>query len=93
MPYKDPEKQRTAQKINKHKQRLERRSVLLKDKKCIDCGNDDPRVLEFHHRDPNEKESAIAAVLSSSWEKILSEVVKCDVICANCHSIRHYSPL
>lgn len=68
--------------------------VKLKDflckSKCVDCGNDNPIVLEFDHRDPKNKEYAIAQIVGSGycWETIAKEIDKCDVVCANCHRIR-----
>jgi hypothetical protein len=62
----------------------------LKTHPCVDCGNPDPRVLEFDHR--RDKKFTIGAAVSSghvSWGKILVEIDKCDVRCANCHRIRH----
>jgi hypothetical protein len=53
---------------------------------CINCGESDPVVLEFDHRDRNEKIESISNLISnSSWERIKSEIEKCDVLCANCH--------
>lgn len=60
---------------------------------CEQCGNNDFRVLEFHHEDPNEKEQNIANIVTSgrwSREHIMDEVKKCRVLCANCHRIHHY---
>lgn len=58
----------------------------LKSHPCVDCGEKDPRVLEFDHvRDV--KDMAISSMLRNnhSIERIQSEIVKCDVRCANCH--------
>jgi hypothetical protein len=57
---------------------------------CQDCGNEDPRVLVFHHRDPATKEYDVSGRrLRLSLEKLFLEVDKCDLLCANCHLIRH----
>lgn len=52
---------------------------------CIDCGEADPVVLEFDHR--NGKEFGIADYIrcGGSTERLLAEMAKCDVRCANCH--------
>lgn len=51
---------------------------------CIDCGERDPVVLDFDHR--GDKKFHISNRVSSMrWEKLLLEVVKCDVRCSNCH--------
>lgn len=56
------------------------------------CGESDPVVLEFHHRDPKDKRSTISAMLSNSCSmKVLTdEIEKCDVLCANCHRRLHH---
>lgn len=65
-------------------------SDYLSDKKCKDCGNDDVRVLEFDHL--KDKKFNISGSLNHyTWEKILEEIKKCHIVCANCHRIRTYS--
>lgn len=61
----------------------------LKDKCCARCGETDYILLEFHHRDPALKEYTIAVMMSYSWDIILTEIEKCDVMCANCHRVEH----
>jgi hypothetical protein len=54
---------------------------------CIDCGEDDPIVLEFDHLEG--KEFAIAKGLRDrNWQSVLDEMAKCEVVCANCHRRR-----
>lgn len=57
---------------------------------CARCSNHDLRVLQFHHRDPSTKAYSVANMKSMRWERILEEIAKCDVLCANCHSIEHF---
>lgn len=59
---------------------------------CKRCGVTDFRVLQFHHRDSNDKKFNISDRCRSdrSLTTLLKEVVKCDVLCANCHFILHY---
>lgn len=52
---------------------------------CVTCGESDPIVLEFDHRDIKEKESNVSELMKYSLSKIKKEVAKCDVMCANCH--------
>lgn len=57
---------------------------------CKDCGETDPVVKQFHHRNPEEK----LFTVGNSWhtwglDMIVAEVAKCDVLCANCHLKRH----
>ena len=57
---------------------------------CVDCGEADPVVLEFDHRNPVEKSRAVSDLIHSrtSWARLLAEIEKCDVRCANCHRRR-----
>lgn len=52
---------------------------------CVDCGERDPVVLDFDHRDPKTKKFTIAGGRKRTWDEILTEINKCDVRCANCH--------
>lgn len=55
---------------------------------CEICGNEDYRVLEFHHL--SNKDNNIADMLTYSKDRILEEITKCKVLCANCHRIEHF---
>lgn len=59
----------------------------LSENPCVDCGETDILVLEFDHRDGNP-EHRVSSLLGTSrtWSVILSEIEKCDVRCANCHT-------
>jgi hypothetical protein len=54
---------------------------------CVDCGEDDPVVLEFDHRDRELKTGSVSKMISNhaSISQIQNEVVKCDVRCVLCH--------
>jgi hypothetical protein len=54
---------------------------------CADCGETDPLVLEFDHL--KDKSFNIGHQFASrSWQAILDEIEKCEVVCANCHRRR-----
>ena len=58
---------------------------------CVKCGEKRPYVIDFHHRDPLQKEFTINHLLKSgSYETLLKELEKCDALCANCHREFHY---
>ena len=56
---------------------------------CVRCGESDLACLDFHHRDPSEKEGHIGHIRRFSVERINAEIAKCDVLCANCHRKHH----
>jgi hypothetical protein len=53
---------------------------------CVDCGEPDVRVLEFDHV-RGQKEGNVGDLVGEglAWQRILSEISKCEVRCANCH--------
>ena len=75
---------------SKKRLRLERTKLLLEyfeAHPCRNCGESDPVVLDFDHQ--GDKTFAIGEVLTyRRWERILEEIVKCEVVCANCHRRR-----
>lgn len=62
----------------------------LKKHPCIDCGNDNPIVLDFDHKDNSNKICDIGVAADSNWSlrKIQIEIDKCNIRCSNCHRIR-----
>ena len=73
--------------------RAETRGLLaayLAENSCVDCGEDDIRVLDFDHRPGVVKVAEVArmAMHGMSWRAIEAEIAKCDVRCANCHRRR-----
>ena len=76
----------------KKKRRNKNAEWLLEHKKtlsCNRCNNNDHRVLEFHHL--RDKEFTISNCVHYGKEKIMDEINKCEVLCANCHRIEHYN--
>ncbi|HEY4056279.1 MAG TPA: hypothetical protein VGM39_06705 [Kofleriaceae bacterium] len=61
-------------------------------KKCERCGETTPECLQFHHKDPTQKEVDLGLALAWRWkrERILAEAEKCEVLCANCHLKHHW---
>lgn len=58
--------------------------------KCADCNHTfHPNVYDFHHLDPNEKDTTLGNLLHKSWKYIEPELKKCVMLCANCHRLRH----
>lgn len=63
--------------------------LYLASKGCEECGERDPRVLEYDHKDPRKKRATISKLVIDgySWKSpvLKAEVAKCRVLCANCH--------
>lgn len=61
--------------------------------KCKKCGleynNKNACIFHFHHKEPENKKSILAKKFSGSFEKAVTELDKCILLCANCHSIEH----
>lgn len=56
---------------------------------CTDCGyREHPAALQFDHLPGTAKRGQISRLSRYSWERVLEEFAKCEVVCANCHAIR-----
>lgn len=58
---------------------------ILKNNSCVDCGEKDIIVLDFDHRDSKNFDISTLVHSACSEEKLLNELDKCDIRCANCH--------
>jgi hypothetical protein len=65
----------------------------IKSQPCADCKNKfPPYVMEFDHLESRNGEPTIAASISKlGIQRLLEEIEKCDLVCANCHKIRTYN--
>lgn len=83
----------------KQKERgLTRKIELVKilGNECYICGyRKNLAALQFHHRNPLEKDNQMdmRKLSNSTWEWCLNEVKKCDLLCANCHMEYHHPSL
>jgi hypothetical protein len=86
----DPE----AVRATKHRLLARQRAAVraAKDKPCTDCGIQYPYyVMEFDHLDADSKEFNVSAgVTSRGFGRLMAEIAKCEVVCANCHAERTY---
>jgi hypothetical protein len=65
---------------------------------CADCPERDPIVLDFDHLDADNKLPCLKSsnrnggykrnFTNLSWDAMLDEIAKCEVVCANCHRRR-----
>lgn len=76
--------------LKSYREKLKDRCVEYKGGKCIICGyNKCNRSLDFHHRNPEEKDFGIGSSKVINWEQIKIELNKCDLVCKNCHGEIH----
>jgi len=84
---KNPEKIKLSQ-----KKMYERGDALITNKKlsgCVICGEKRLPCLDLHHSDPSTKtERQIRKRLRE--DRLLAELEKCVVMCANCHRLYHW---
>lgn len=61
--------------------------------KCVQCSEDHPATLDFHHTNPSTKEFTIAQAVTDKIpkSKVIEEISKCIVLCSNCHRKLHYN--
>ena len=80
-----------AQRISAIRKAMKKQAVKIKGGKCECCGYDKClAALQFHHRNPEEKSFSLATSgITHSWQEYLNEVMKCDLLCANCHAEKH----
>lgn len=85
--YRDNQKNKIAYtKKRKRRQVEENRQFIvnyLSTHSCVDCSETDIVVLEFDHRD--DKSHAVSSMFRMSKDRLIEEISKCDVRCANCH--------
>lgn len=88
----------------KNKQKIKERSFLRNEKQrdknkryvneikskseCIDCGENNPLVLDFDHV-KGDKVMAVSDMIGSAYSlaAIQKEIEKCEVRCSNCHRV------
>ena len=77
--------------INLRNNQAKDRAIAYLGGKCKDCGGGFIRdVYDFHHRNTKDKAFTLSQRFARSWEVLKPELDKCDLLCANCHRIRHH---
>lgn len=78
----------------KQRTRIETRikSMLYQSEKgCCECGERDPRKLQYDHKNPADKHRGISRLIVDgySWSSSIlrAEIRKCRILCANCHAV------
>ncbi len=75
--------------VIRSKARIRRIVREAKDKPCADCGVSYPYyVMDLDHRPGEVKLFTPAQLPNASVQAALTEIAKCDAVCANCHRFR-----
>lgn len=104
MPFADKEQERAWKAQNYQEKKAEYRArskaarekvfakiAELKKDPCVDCGVSYPHyVMQFDHIGTDKVNSISNLATRASWAKILEEIAKCELVCANCHAERTY---
>ena len=77
--------------VQKRREATKQILIDYKGGKCEICGyNKCNAALEFHHKEPNEKDFGLAYKgYTHSLEACKKEVDKCILVCSNCHREIH----
>lgn len=98
--HRDWQRARALENPEWYKERLKQRGVKRKEaktkaveymgSKCAHCGFSFPDCCyDFHHKDSSIVNDVPSAILHCSWKRIVEELDKCIMLCANCHRIVH----
>lgn len=68
---------------------------LKESNSCVDCGGHFHfAAMDFDHPEGVVKVKAIARMVNrSSWQAVLDEIEKCELVCSNCHRVRTFERL
>ncbi len=78
-----------AQRIRGESRKLD--LIKMKGGQCEICGyNRNYSALCFHHLHDKEFQIDIRHCSNRSWEKLVEEANKCNLLCHNCHMEIHY---
>lgn len=78
--------------LNKFEQNREEYRKFKESYPCADCGQTYPYyVLHFDHLD--DKKYHISQRSSTKLKNLMSEIDKCEIVCANCHAERTHKRL
>lgn len=73
-------------------ERRQKIKQLIQDSKerCAKCGDTRAYVLDYHHKNPEEKDFTIGNTKNNSLKSNKNEIAKCVVLCSNCHREFHW---
>lgn len=87
--WKDDEKKKNMLSVLKRGTERKQKLVEMAGGRCKRCGyNKCTRALSFHHINPEDKCFVLTKnnLWSKTWETVLAEYNKCEMLCLNCHA-------
>lgn len=73
------------------RERRKAKIAKLKDAPCTDCNvKYPPYVMQYDHIADNKVMKVSRLLGRASWDTVLAEIAKCELVCANCHAVRTY---
>jgi len=82
-------KEKVLKQVAQRKEEYRKWYASLKNKPCTDCKKEYPSyVMDFDRLSDKKFQISFAAKHGWAKEKILKEISKCEIVCANCHRIR-----
>lgn len=86
-------KKNKSEYLSRNKQRAAEVAEFLRTyktgKPCHDCGFVfDPAAMDFDHISDNKEFNVSSLARSGSIKSITKEILKCELVCANCHRVR-----
>lgn len=63
-------------------------------KPCADCNYSYPHyVMDFDHINEDKVMAVSKMIKHSSWDQVVQEIEKCELVCSNCHRERTWQRL
>ncbi len=87
-------RERRLEKRRQHSEQLKQWLDRYKSKlRCVECGENHPACIQFHHRNREEKSFGIGGIIRKthvSIKRLEKEISKCEILCGNCHAKLHW---
>jgi hypothetical protein len=78
--------------LSKMRGQVHAKAIRMKELKeslpCTDCGGYYPYFMTDWDHIGTDKRKPVSRLRSCSWETVMAEVAKCELVCANCHRMR-----
>lgn len=59
---------------------------------CTDCGKKyHPFVMDFDHVGEKDRDVSLLVQAPASVKRLMAEIAKCELVCANCHRMRTFT--